>query len=229
MLTIKEPYWFKRNDDYAESIVVQSVIDSTFANHEANVLLDDENFFIVDWRNKNEPYVYAIRYVLDKKEGVFTAYGHSCVALDTSVAYWDGSIKPDEIAVYISDIARYIRHIVAGDIKGADDMLAIKELAISRDERRETMLEEEYKPEDIQEMEDDFNRMIDMITNGCSLYDGDFQDLFYKYRIGSNPIDLNKYVRHWVFIWAAGYILACEQLGMIRVIRDSGGTEKEVW
>ena len=178
--------------------------------------MDNEDFFIVDWRNKDGSSDYAVRYILDKKKGSFIVYDD----LGDSVANWYSSVKPAEFATYIDDIHYYIRKISTGDIRWHDEELAIEELISDRDEQTKTMFEEDCEPGDIRKTEDDFNKMIELIKDGCSVYDEHFVDLYTEYYIDSDPGDLGKYINHRPFLWAAGYILACEQLGMIEIERE---------
>lgn len=216
MLKTKEPFWFYQNPVYYDSGAVEYGINVKFVDFEATIIMDTPEFFILDWKNKNGSNDYAMRYIIDKRKGVFTVYGD----LGSCVAKWYSSLQPAKLALYMYDINYFIEKITTGNIERHSDRLALQQL----NDQKETMLEDydESDFENIAEIEADYDEMIESYDGEYSVCNDSFEELYYKYNepSDSSPLELGKHISPRVFLWAAGYTLACEQLGLIKVDRE---------
>ena len=75
-----------------------------FRDFVATVVLRNEQFFIVDWRDKSGSGNYAVRYLLDIEKGNFIVTGD----LGDSVASWFNRVTPKNLKSYITDIGYYV-------------------------------------------------------------------------------------------------------------------------
>ena len=77
---------------------------NSFRNHEATIVLQNDDFFVVDWKNRNGSGEYAVRYLLDIKKGNFVVSGD----LGDSVASWYNKVIPEKLKSFVNDISYYI-------------------------------------------------------------------------------------------------------------------------
>lgn len=185
---------------------------TSFKNHQATVILRNEQFFIVDWKNKNGSGEYAVRYILDIQKGNFVVTGD----LGDSVASWFNTVTPDNLKIYIRDIGYYMSKFQCSsdeytyywrDVKA--DLYAIKE------EMRECgdFFEDEIN-EDFKEME---SILEDLDTYQISAYPKNLTDLFEKYNEDwweSEFSDLGRRISQRVILWVEGFQMVCEQLNI---------------
>lgn len=79
-------------------------IPREFKEHKAELILNNELFLILDWRNlKNSE--YAIRYILDKTWGTLIIEGD----LGHAIARWWNKIEPEEIINIIKNDESYFK------------------------------------------------------------------------------------------------------------------------
>lgn len=104
---IKRPAWFYNK----ELKTLQYGLKKNFKDHKATIIINNEDVFIMEWRNKNGSSNYYIKYVLDKKLGVFMVYGD----LGESIAYWYSPLEVTDITSYMYDIWYYKGKIKTGD------------------------------------------------------------------------------------------------------------------
>lgn len=211
MLKIKKPHWVKENDNHSSPAILYG-INVKFADHVATVTENTDNFFIVDWRNKGSSSDYAVRYIVDKNKGTFIVYGD----LGNYVANWYSKLDPAELASYLTSINYYIGKISDGEIFLQDNSLAEKEFMQIKDE---ILCDCGDNIEIIDEIEDDFERMIDLYND--MPFSSELTELYHKYYdYDTNPYELGKYINPRIYLNAYGYMLACEQLGMIEICED---------
>ena len=170
MLKIKKPHWVKENDNHSSPAILYG-INVKFADHVATVIENTDNFFIVDWRSKDGGSDYAVRYIVDKNKGTFIVYGD----LGNYVANWYSRLDPTELTSYLTSINYYIGKISDGKIFLQDNSLAEKEFMQIKDE---ILCDCGDNIEIIDEIEDDFERMIDLYND--MPFSSELTELYHK-------------------------------------------------
>lgn len=184
----------------------------SFKNHQATVILQNEQFFIVDWRNKNGSGEYAVRYILDIKKGNFIVTGD----LGDSVASWYNTVTPDKLKIYVKDIGYYMSKF---QCTSDDYTHAWKDVVSDLDDIRKEVLEDECLFVD--EVNEDFNQMKsileDLDISESRNYPKELTDLFEKYNGDwweSGFTNLGCRISQRVVLWSVGYQMTCEQIGI---------------
>lgn len=77
------------------------------------LIQEDDDFFIMDWRDKNGSGNMATRYILDKKKGTLIITGDS----GNCIATWHSRKKPEEIARYLNDEQYFIEKMQCTEYK----------------------------------------------------------------------------------------------------------------
>ena len=184
----------------------------SFKNHQATVILQNEQFFIVDWRNKNGFGEYAVRYILDIKKGNFIVTGD----LGDSVASWYNTVTPDKLKIYVKDIGYYMSKF---QCTSDDYTYAWKDIVSDLDDIRKEVLDNECLFVD--EVNEDFKQMKsileDLDISESRNYPKELTDLFEKYNEDwweSGFTNLGCRISQRVVLWSVGYQMACEQIGI---------------
>ena len=86
----KYPKWIKDEKCFKRVMEV-------FANHKAQVVLNNERLFMIDWKSKNGGTEYEMYYTLDKEHGVFTMYGD----FGEAIAYFSQGIEVEDLLSYL--------------------------------------------------------------------------------------------------------------------------------
>lgn len=73
--------------------------EKEFNNHKATVVLDNDMFLIMDWRNVNGSGIYFVRYILDKHCGVLFIRGD----IGSAVFTWNNQLDAKDLACYVKD------------------------------------------------------------------------------------------------------------------------------
>lgn len=81
---IKGKEWFKR-------------VMEVFANHKAQVVLNNGRLFMIDWKSKDGGTEYEMHYTLDKEHGVFTMYGD----FGEAIAYFSYRVEVEDLLSYL--------------------------------------------------------------------------------------------------------------------------------
>lgn len=185
---------------------------TSFKNHQATVILQNEQFFIVDWRNKNGSGEYAVRYILDVEKGNFVVTGD----LGDSIASWFNKVTPDKLKIYIRDIGYYMSKFQCTsddythdweDVKA--DLYAIKE---------EILNDRDFFEDEVNEDFNEMERILDDLdTYRVGTYPEELTDLFEKYNTDWWESDFSRLgcrIAQRVILWAEGFQMACEQLNI---------------
>ena len=191
----------------------QAYATRTFKNFIADPVVNDEQFFIVDWHNENGSNEYAIRYILDIKKGNFIITGDA----GDCIASWYNKVTPDKLKKYLESIGYYISKIQISFDKYTYNMTDIKE---DLDEIKKDVLRE--NPDlDIDKVNEDFDNMLELI-DGIDYseeiyYPDELIHLFEEYNedwYESDFVRLGKRISQRVVLWTVGFQMACEQLGL---------------
>ena len=145
-----------------------------FKDFQAKKLVDDKNFLVIDWKNKNGSGEYSIRYTLDIEKGNFIVTGD----VGYCIASWYNHLTPDNLCKFLNNIGYFKEKINCWtesytyrykDIK--DDLFVLK-----NDLLNDTDFSEEEIDEDIEEI----LSMAEYIDKGMASYP-DLIDIYTKY------------------------------------------------
>lgn len=192
---INRPNWFCNEDLKA----LQYGIKEKFKNHKATIITETENIFVMEWKNKNGSQEYFVKYILDKQQGVFMVYGD----LGESMAYWHNELEVTDVTSFVYDIGYYSEKIKIGNIYTLryDDI--INDLS---------ELRKEYI--DNTEALQSFDKALE-----CVKYDNNaLYELLTEYIETDELSCVGKRLDQRIHLWAAGFLLACEQLGIIEIV-----------
>ena len=186
-----------------------------FKDHKATVLLENENFLVLDWRNKDGSGEYSVRYIVDCQKGNLFISGD----LGDCIASWFNEITPDAMARYVNDIQYFM-----GKFQCSSDKYDYHWEDIKSDLEgiREEYLEEHKSygyGETVEEIEKDFAEMLDLceeMTFGENIpYPDNFVKLAEKYAAPwweSEFANIGKRISGRVYLWVVGYQMALKQI-----------------
>lgn len=179
-----------------------------FKDFQAKKLVDDKNFLVIDWKNKNGSGEYSIRYTLDIEKGNFIVTSD----VGYCIASWYNHLTPDNLCKFLNNIGYFKEKINCWtesytyrykDIK--DDLFVLK-----NDLLNDTDFSEEEINEDIEEI----LSMAEYIEKGMASYP-DLIDIYTKYYSDwwdSGFSTLGRRISDRIYLWAAGFQMAWKQL-----------------
>ena len=189
-----------------------------FATHKATLIQDTDRYLAIDWRKSNGSGDYYVNYILDKKRGSLIISGD----LGDCIATWYNKLDAAKVKSYVNDVPYFM-----GKFQCASDDYTYEEGDVIADIR------EHFEEYDIDVTEvfgieygvfdvDDFwhaveeevsestcragkflptNRLIKIME----LVDYDFYEWLYS---------CGKRIHQRVYLWAVGFQMACDQLGL---------------
>lgn len=195
---------------------IKAMCNRDFATHKATLIQNTDRYCIIDWRRADGSGNCYVNYIVDKARGSLIVSGD----LGDSIATWYNSLDPAELKCYIhNDICYYIGKIqCSSDLYDCDEDDVVKEI--------KTELEESDVAEYIEESnrfddEDEFWEFVeDEVSN--SIYGDRFipsqelRDVIEEIGYDSWELlnDCGKHINLRVYLWAEGFYMACEQLGI---------------
>ena len=183
---------------------------------DAFLIQDDDNYFIVDWKDKHGSGNLATRYILDRKKGTFIITGDS----GNCIACWYNEVTPENLSVYINDVYYFMGKIQCSTDKftyHSDDIEA--DLTDIKEELRTYYNENpDYYDWDVDDLDEDFedieNYLYDFGWKGGQFPENayDLMSKFYS-EVWESPFDnLGRRVSNRIYLWAVGYQSAIEKL-----------------
>lgn len=186
--------------------------EKSFATHKAELIQNTDRFLIIDWRKENGNGDYYVNYIVDKKRGSLIVSGD----LGDSIATWYNPLEPTKLKQYIQDIEYYISKFraasdgyfyetetIIADMKKEievvcsvvdGDIYSIGELwELIEEEVENCIYNDKFIPSD------KLNHILEEI--GCE------EAFYWIYGCG-------KRIHTRVYLWAVGFDMACEQLGI---------------
>jgi len=188
--------------------------EKSFATHKAELIQNTERFLIIDWRKEDGSGYYYVNYIVDKKRGNLIVSGD----LGDSIATWYNPLEPAKLKRYIQDIGYYVSKFQATShdyFYEAENIIADMKKEIEVDEDSFTVDGDIYSIGELWEL-------IEEEVESCIYNDGfipsdnlnhileeiDCVDaLYWLY-------DCGKRIEKNVYLWAVGFDMACEQLGI---------------
>ena len=184
---------------------------------EPRLILEDENFFIMDWRDKHGSGNLATRYIVDKKKGDLIIKGDA----GDCIASWYNAVTPEDLVHYINSSEYFIGKMQCTTNKYSyhhqdvdEDLDKIKQECLK-------LLQEGNLFADVtgEELEEDFQQMQDMLDyislSENSQYPSDLIDLMGKYDPDwweGEFSRLGKRIDKRVYLWTYGYQEGVERL-----------------
>lgn len=196
---------------------IKSRCQEIFKTHKATLVQDTDRFTIIDWRRADKSNQHYVNYIVDKERGSLIVSGD----IGDSIATWFNYLTPSEIKSFIhNDIDYYISKFqISSDsyTYNADNILtAIKENT-NQDAIAECVENNAFFDED-----DLWTEITSEIEN--SLCNDTLNPTITLERLTSELCDID-YPRDWLckhgkeisfrtHLWAEGFYMACEQLGL---------------
>lgn len=193
---------------------IKSKYMKNFKDHKAEVALENEDFLILDWKDRNGSKDYAVRYIVDCQNGILIISGD----LGNCIASWYNPVTPDALAHYVNNISYFIEKFQCSSCKYNYRM---EDIESDLESIKEEYLKDESRiyREPTEKIEKDFAEMLDLckeITFGEDMsYPYSFIKIAEKY---VNPWDesefasLGKRIDGRVYMWAVGFQMALEQI-----------------
>lgn len=195
---------------------IKAICNRDFATHKATLIQNTDRYCIIDWRRADGSGNCYVNYIVDKARGSLIVSGD----LGDSIATWHNSLDPAELKGYIhNDIGYYI-----GKIQCSSDLYNYDEDDIVEDIKAE--LEELDVAEYIEKSDrfDDEDEFWGFVEGEVS--DGVYRDMFIPTQYLREIIgeldydclgwlgDCGKRISPRVYLWAEGFYMACNQLGI---------------
>ena len=184
-----------------------------FQNHQAKLVFSNDDFIVIDWRNKNGTSDYYINFFVDKRRGSLHVDGD----LGSSIATWYNRLDADNLKSYLKDVGYYMGKFQCTSDKycyDSDDAFSDFEEYVGI-ESIEAYIETSDEYDSYADFKDD---VIEEIEN--SMRGKDFIPTDRLYEIASE-IDADAF--EWissigqsidarVYLWAIGFNMAVSQL-----------------
>lgn len=181
-----------------------------FKNHKASLIMHDENFLVVDWKNENQSIIDSIRYIVDIKNGNLIVSG-DC---GYSIASWYDEVFPSSMKTNLNDPGYYSEKLRCTSDKYTYEQRDIEEdleamlqhmhqtgLPTSEIEKDYALLKKFYTS-------DAYPAQSAYITGSTPLPDN-IMALTKKYAIDSR---IGQRLSPRIYMWAIGYQMAYNQL-----------------
>ena len=193
--------WFKHAEEH-------------FKNHEAKLLINTEDFTVIDWRNADGRSDYYINFIVDKRRGSLHVDGD----LGSSIATWYNRLEISNLKSYIyNDVGYYMRKFQCTSDKycyDEDDAFLEFEEYIGK-ENIEDYIESSDKYDDFEEFKTD---VTDEICNSMRGKDFVVTDRLYEIATEFDTdafewiSSIGQSIDGRVYLWAIGFNMACNQL-----------------
>lgn len=195
---------------------IKAMCNKGFATHKATLIQNTDRYLIIDWRRADGSGNYYVNYIVDKKRGSLIVSGD----LGDSIATWYNSLEPADLKGYIhNDVYYYIGKIrCSSDLYDYDEDDVVNGIK-SRLDASDVL---EYVEEsDRFDDEDEFWEFVEDEVSS-SIYGDKFipsqelRDVIEEF--DSDSWEWLSYcgrsVNPRVYLWAEGFYMACEQLGI---------------
>ena len=185
-------------------------MNNNFKDFVATVIVDNDKFFIVDWRHKDGGSNYFVRYICDLKLGSLIINGD----LGSCVANWYHSVSIKEFKQYMNDLSYFIEKFNCY----TDRYYRSKEVIDTDLAALKNQIIENEWVDNLSEIDDDFKIIRDFYLLNWQenpYFDPDIVEIFKKYSDEwweDGFADIGLTVHPFVKLWVEGFNLALEQL-----------------
>ena len=198
----------------------------SFETHKATLIQDTDRYLIIDWRREDGSSNYYVNYIVDKKRGSLIVSGD----LGDSIATWYNPVNSANLKNWVyNDIGYYISKMqcasdiyyctgedIAADIKSHISECDTDMLVSAYNEKVSPYIDVETEDELWEALASEADDCIynasgdifvpsDKIVDFCNEFDSDYYEWLYK---------CGRRISPRVYLWAAGFYMACEQLGI---------------
>lgn len=195
---------------------IKAMCDRKFATHKAALIQNTDRYCIIDWRREDGSGNYYVNYIVDKVHGSLIVSGD----LGDSIATWYNALDPAKLKGYIrNDVDYYISKIrCSSDLYVYDNDDIIEEIKKRLDE---SDVAEYVEESDRFYDADEFWEFVEYEVSG-SVYGVNFipsqelRDVIEEFDSDSREwlSYCGRSVNPRVHLWAEGFYMACEQLGI---------------
>ena len=200
---------------------INAICKEKFSTHKATLIQDAERFLIIDWRRADGSSDYYVNYIVDKKRGSLIVSGD----LGDSIATWYNPLTAEKIKSFIhNDVGYYVGKLQCASNKYCYDeaniIADLKEYLLGCDVG---MLITEYNKHGSHyiERESELWKALENDVSGCIYGDAFIPSEDIKNFCEEMDIDYwewlyscGKRIHPRVYLWAEGFYMACEQLGI---------------
>ena len=178
-----------------------------FKDHVAKVVMNTEDFFIADWANANGSSDYAIRYVLDIKKGILMITGD----VGSAIANWYSPVTAKKLKSLVLNVGYFV-----GKIRCSTDLYIYREEDIREDlDEKYEELQHKVSDDSLDDLREDF----EVLRDWCSNYQCTNAKVTPEIEIICDTYAINlsrigRRISPRVHLWAAGYQMLAEQLGI---------------
>lgn len=183
---------------------------------DSTLVHEDEEFFIMDRRDRNGSGNLATRYIVDKKKGDLIIKGNS----GDCIASWCNPVSVEELVHYINSTGYFISKMRCTTYKYTYDYRDVEEdLSAVRQEYLKMLRNGDIDGMTEEELEEDFERMQEIFYNypmdENTVYADELTDLFCKYNTDwweSEFSILGRRIDKRIYLWTYGYQERVERL-----------------
>ena len=195
---------------------INKIIQRTFETHKATLIQNSERYCIIDWRRADGSGNCYVNYIVDKKRGSLIVSGD----LGDSIATWYNPVEPCNLKKYIhNDVYYYMGKFQCASDKyvyDEDDVISDLKYHIEDEDVRD-YVDESCEYDTVEEF---WDFIKDEVADCVYRYDfvpskdlidviEDFDDCYWEWLK-----DCGRRVHTRVYLWAEGFYMACEQLGI---------------
>ncbi|MCD8218100.1 MAG: hypothetical protein LUD01_08670 [Clostridiales bacterium] len=177
---------------------------------------EDDNFFIMDWRDRNGSGNLATRYIVDKEKGDLIIKGDA----GDCIASWYNQVTPENLVCYINSTYYFVEKIQCSSNKYTYEWSDVREDLNDKKQEFLGLYEDGELNDDISgfDIEEDFAEMEDILSgldlNDNTVYPDNLTDLFQKYDSDwfESFTGLGKRIDKRVYLWTYGFQEGVERL-----------------
>ncbi len=195
---------------------IKAICNRDFATHKATLIQNTDRFCIIDWRRADGSGNCYVNYIVDKARGSLIVSGD----LGDSIATWYNPLDPAKLKGYIhNDIGYYIGKIqCSSDLYNYDEDDVVKEIKAQLDE---SDVAEYVEESDRFDDKDEFWEFVEDEVSDSIYRDMFIPTQYLREVIGEIDCDCfewlggcGKSISPRVYLWAEGFYMACNQLGI---------------
>lgn len=195
---------------------IKAICNRDFATHKATLIQNTDRYCIIDWRRADGSINHYVNYIVDKKRGSLIVSGD----LGDSIATWYNHIEPADLKGYIhNDVGYYISKFQCSSDKYIYDFEDIVE-DIKRQIDEDSLKEYLEQSSDYDNEDEFWEEIEDAVSD--SVYGDQFipSESMRELLEEIDPdfwewlSDCGKRVHPRVYLWAEGFYMACNQLGI---------------
>lgn len=187
-----------------------------FAAHKATLIQDTDRYLAIDWRRSDDSGDYYVNYILDKKRGSLIISGD----LGDCIATWYNNVSAENMRSYINSIDYFVSKFqcTSDDYTYDDDKIVAEIRKTITDRGYDTSYCCESNCMDESDLWEEIKHEVSNSVRGRRLFVpterlteiiGEIDDDYFEWLY-----DCGKEISMRVYLWAVGFQMACDQLGL---------------